>query len=182
MRARCGATAGYGDDVPHDDDAATITRLYAGLAARDAAAMARCYAEDATFTDPLFRGLRGPEVRGMWDMLTGSAGEMSVVADGIEAHAGTGRAHWVATYPFSRTGRTVVNDVRSEFTLRDGLIVAQTDRFDAGRWGGQAFGLPGRLLALPPARALLARSVRQRLAHHLEGHPAPPAGDAPQSA
>jgi ketosteroid isomerase-like protein len=169
------APADYGGAVPQDD-AETITRLYAGLAAGDATAMARCYAEDATFTDPFFRGLQGPEVRGMWDMLTRSASEMTVVADGIEAHGGTGRAHWVATYPFSRTGRTVVNDVRSEFRLRDGLIVEQRDRFDAGRWGAQAFGPQGRLLALPPARAVLARSVQKRLAAHLERHPAPPAG------
>jgi ketosteroid isomerase-like protein len=161
--------------MPHEN-AATLTRLYTGLAARDAVAMARCYAEDATFTDPFFRGLRGAEVRGMWDMLTRSAGEMSVVADGVEADDREGVAHWVATYPFSRTGRTVVNDVRSEFRFRDGLIVAQTDRFDAGRWGAQAFGLPGRLLALPPSRAVLARSVRKGLAQHLERHPAPPAG------
>jgi hypothetical protein len=82
----------------------------------------------------------------------------------------------VATYPFSRTGRTVVNDVRSRYRFQDGLIVAQTDVFDAGRWGAQALGPAGRLLALPPARALLARSLRRGLAKHLARHPAPPAG------
>ena len=112
----------------------------------------------------------------MWDLLARRATGMTVVADEIEADGATGSAHWVATYPFSRTGRTVVNDVRSRFRFADGLIAKQVDTFDAGRWGAQALGPAGRLLALPPARALLGRSVRRDLATHLERHPAPAAG------
>lgn len=152
--------------MPHDN-VALITRLYEALGRGDAAAMGRCYAPDATFTDPFFRGLRGPEVPGMWDMLTRRATEMTVVADGIEADDATGSAHWVATYPFTRTGRTVVNDIRARFRFRDGLIVEHVDRFDARRWGAQAFGLPGNLLLLPPARMALSRQVRGDLAKHL---------------
>ncbi len=152
--------------MPHEN-AALITRLYDALGRGDAAGMARCYAPDATFSDPVFRGLRGPEVPGMWDMLLRRATEMDVVADEIEADDATGSAHWVATYPFTRTGRTVVNDIRARFRFRDGLIVEHVDRFDARRWGAQAFGPAGNLLALPPARALLSRTVRRDLNRHL---------------
>jgi ketosteroid isomerase-like protein len=161
------AACGYGGAVPHEN-AALITRLYAALGRRDGAAMADCYAADATFDDPFFRGLRGPEVPGMWDMLTSSAGDMTVVADEVEADEATGSAHWVATYPFSRTGRTVVNDVHARFRFEDGLIVEHVDRFDARRWGAQAFGPAGNLLVLPPARAVFSRGARRRLAEHLE--------------
>ncbi|MEV4420189.1 nuclear transport factor 2 family protein [Patulibacter sp. NPDC049589] len=152
--------------MPHDN-AALIARFYAALDRGDAAEMGRCYAPDATFTDPFFRGLRGPEVPGMWDMLTRAATEMTVVADEIEADEAAGSAHWVATYPFSRTGRTVVNDIRARFRFRDGLIVEHVDRFDARRWGAQAFGPAGNLLVLPPARAVFSRGARKRLAAHL---------------
>ncbi|CAB4902249.1 unannotated protein [freshwater metagenome] len=158
--------------MPHEN-VALITRLYEALGRGDAAGMARCYAPEATFTDPFFRGLRGPEVPGMWDMLTSSAERMSVVADEIEADASTGSAHWVATYPFSRSGRDVVNDVRASFRFRDGLIVEHVDRFDARRWGAQAIGPKGNLLALPPLRALLSRALRKQLAAHLARGSAP---------
>ena len=40
-----------------------IRGLYAALGRRDGEAMARCYADGATFSDPVFVGLRGAEVR-----------------------------------------------------------------------------------------------------------------------
>ncbi|WP_026911098.1 nuclear transport factor 2 family protein [Patulibacter minatonensis] len=152
--------------MPHDN-VALITRFYAALDSGDAAAMGACYAPDATFTDTFFKGLRGPEVPGMWDMLLRRATEMSVVTDEIEADDTTGSAHWVATYPFAKTGRTVVNDIRARFRFRDGLIVEHVDRFDARRWGAQAFGPAGNLLVLPPARMLLSRAVKKDLDKHL---------------
>lgn len=152
--------------MPHQN-VALITGFYEALGRGDAAAMAACYAPDATFDDPFFRGLEGLEVPGMWEMLLGRASGMTVVADGIEADDATGSAHWVATYPFTKTGRTVVNDVRARFRFEDGLIVEHVDRFDARRWGAQAFGPAGNLLLLPPARAVLSRGVRKDLDRHL---------------
>jgi len=152
--------------VPHDN-VALITRFYEAFARGDSEGMARCYAPDATFTDTFFRGLKGPEVPGMWDMLLRRASDMTVVVDGIEADETTGRAHWVATYPFTQTGRTVVNDIRARFVFRDGLIAEHVDRFDARRWGAQAFGPAGNLLVLPPARMALSRKVRKDLDKHL---------------
>ncbi|MDO9408396.1 nuclear transport factor 2 family protein [Patulibacter sp.] len=154
--------------MPHEN-VALIRRFYAALHRGEAAEMARCYAPDATFSDPFFHDLRGPEVPGMWDMLLGSAERMSVVADEIEADATTGSAHWVATYPFSKSGRDVVNDVRARFRFRDGLIVEHVDVFDARRWGVQAIGFKGNALALPPLRGMLARSLRKELTAHLAG-------------
>lgn len=152
--------------MPHDN-VALITRFYDAFGRGDADGMARCYTPDATFSDTFFRGLEGPEVPGMWAMLLRRASEITVVADDIEADETTGSAHWVATYPFTQTGRTVVNDIRARFVFRDGLIAEHVDRFDARRWGVQAFGPAGNLLILPPARMALSRKVRKDLDKHL---------------
>src|SRR5436190_2219712 len=44
-----------------DPNDALIQRFYAAFAARDGAAMAACYAPDATFSDPVFTDLKGEE-------------------------------------------------------------------------------------------------------------------------
>ena len=44
-------------------------RLYAAFARRDAEAMAACYADDASFSDPAFPDLRGEPVRDMCRIL-----------------------------------------------------------------------------------------------------------------
>lgn len=152
--------------MPHPN-VTLITGFYEALGRGDSAAMAACYSPQATFDDPFFHDLVGLEVPGMWDMLLRRASGMEVVADEIEADDTTGSAHWVATYPFTKTGRTVVNDVRARFRFEDGLIVEHVDRFDARRWGAQAFGPAGNLLLLPPARAILAGRVRKDLDQHL---------------
>ena len=120
---------------------ATIERLYAAMDRHDGEAMAACYAPGATFTDPVFVGLTDGEPQDMWRMLVGRSRDMTVElveheADGEE----WGTARWIARYTFGQTDRPVVNDVRSEFTVRPG----RADRDAAGRV---------RLLALGPAGA-----------------------------
>lgn len=149
---------------PAAPNRAVIERLYAALSARDGAAMTACYHLDATFSDPVFPLLTGPEVGRMWRMLCRRGKDLRVEASGIEADAARGRAHWEARYTFSGTGRAVHNVIDASFELRDGLIWRHVDAFDFHRWAGQALGLTGRLLG---GTGLLLRKVRRTAADGL---------------
>jgi ketosteroid isomerase-like protein len=134
-----------------------IESLYAALGRRDGDAMTACYGADPTFSDPAFGELRGPEVGRMWRMLTARATELEVDLKEHQADDSSGTAHWIARYPFAKTGRPVVNDVRAEFRFRDGLIVEHRDRFDLRRWAAQALGAPGRILGFTPLLPIVVR-------------------------
>lgn len=141
-----------------------IQRFYTALSKRDGAAMAACYTDDATFSDPVFTGLKGKEPGKMWRMLTSRGKDMTVVFDGIEANDTDGRAHWVATYTFSATGRRVVNDIHAKFTFENGKIKTHQDRFDLYKWMRQALGLKGVLLGwLPLVQDKLRATARAGL-------------------
>ncbi len=56
----------------------------------------------------------------------------------------------MATYLFSQTGRTVVNDTQARFVFRDGLICEHHDHFELWRWSRQALGAKGLLLGWTP--------------------------------
>lgn len=146
-----------------------LQRFYGGFAARDAATMSACYADDARFSDPAFPDLNATEARAMWKMLLGRSEDLRVKFKVLEEDAHHGVCEWHAYYTFSSTGRKVHNIVRSEFELRDGLIVRQQDRFDFWRWSRQALGPMGWLLGWSPivrgkvqtkARAALERAMR----------------------
>ena len=62
-----------------------IERFYGAFGRRDGAAMAACYAPDATFSDPVFPDLRGEEPGAMWRMLTGRADDLRIELLGHEA-------------------------------------------------------------------------------------------------
>ena len=145
-----------GGAAPHPN-AALIARFYDALGRRDAATMIACYAPDATFSDPVFPSLDAAGVAAMWQMLCARGKDLAVVASDIAADAETGRAHWVATYTFSGTGRRVENRIDARFTFRDGRIVRHEDRFDLRRWLRQAPGLKGALLGWLPAVQTAAR-------------------------
>lgn len=133
------------------DNDLTITRLYTAFADRDGDTMAACYAPDATFSDPVFPGLRGAEPGAMWRMLAGRAKDFRLELVEHSASGDTGTARWVAHYTFAQTGRPVVNDVRSTFRFNaDGLIVEQRDDFSFYNWSKQALGTPGLLLGWTP--------------------------------
>src|SRR5690242_14239006 len=101
--------------------------FYAAFARRDGDAMAAVYAPGATFTDPVFVGLKDGEPGAMWQMLTGRSKDLALELVECTADETSGRARWIATYTFAQTGRKVVNDVRSTFRFADGLVVEQTD-------------------------------------------------------
>lgn len=141
---------------------ALIEGFYAALGRRDAPAMIACYAPDATFSDPAFPALDAAGVAAMWMMLCARGKDLAVVASDIDADAAHGRAHWVATYTYSATGRRVENGIDATFRFRDGLIVRHEDRFDLWRWLRQALGIKGTLLGwLPPVqRAMRAQTAK----------------------
>lgn len=139
-----------------DANQALLDRYYAAFAARDGAAMGRCYSADATFRDPVF-DLQGSDVAAMWRMLCSRGTDLRISSSNRVADAQGGSADWEARYVFSVTGRPVHNIVHSQFRFRDGRIVAQVDRFDIWRWARQALGLPGLLLGWTP---MLRRKVR----------------------
>ncbi|HET7097240.1 MAG TPA: nuclear transport factor 2 family protein [Casimicrobiaceae bacterium] len=138
-------------DAARHPNAALIARFYDALGRRDAATMIACYAPDATFSDPVFPALDAAGVAAMWEMLCARGKDLAVVASDIAADAESGRAHWVATYTFSGTGRTVENRIDARFTFRDGRIVRHEDRFDLRGWLRQALGFKGALLGWLPA-------------------------------
>jgi ketosteroid isomerase-like protein len=145
-------------------NAQLIQNFYSAFQRLDAEAMAACYAPDVMFSDPVFPALRGAEAGDMWRMLARRAKKFSVRFDGIRADDTSGEAHWVATYIFSQTGRTVVNDIHASFEFRDGKIVRHTDRFSLWRWARQALGTKGLLLGWAP---FLHSAVRKQAASGL---------------
>lgn len=146
----------------------TIDRFYTALAARDHETMSGCYRPEARFSDTVFGELRGDEVRAMWRMLCERGTDLAVTHSHVVADDDRGSAHWVATYTFSGTGRSVRNEIDAEFRFEDGLIAEHDDRFDLWKWTRQALGPLGLLLGWSPpvqrkvraqARAVLRRSA-----------------------
>jgi ketosteroid isomerase-like protein len=142
-----------------------IERLYTAMDRKDGDTMAACYARDARFSDPAFGELRGSEPGDMWRMLTARANDLSVELAEHEADDQAGTARWIARYTFVRTGRPVVNDVRSTFRFKDGLIAEHYDRFSFWAWSRQALGQPGVVLGWSP---LLQGAVRRTARGDLE--------------
>ena len=146
-----------------------IERFYAAFGRHDGAAMAACYAPDATFKDPVFGELEGAEVGAMWKMLTGRAPDLKIELVEHDASESEGSARWIAHYTFSQTGHPVVNDVRATFRFADGMIVDHTDKFPFYKWARQALGWHGKLLGwMPQLRLGVMRQARGGLNRAME--------------
>lgn len=151
-------------------NAQLIDRFYRAFAARDAAAMNDCYADDATFSDPVFPELNGREVRAMWSMFCERGDDLEVAASDIAADDSTGRAHWDARYTFGPTKRKVENRIDAEFRFRDGKIVEHRDRFDLYRWTRMALGPLGVALGWSPlVQNRVRRTARDQLDRFMKG-------------
>jgi len=148
-----------------DANDAVIVSFYEAFARRDGDAMAKLYAPEARFSDPVFTNLRGAEPGQMWRMLTsGEDSDLEIKLLGHFAEGETGAAHWRAEYTFPETGNHVVNDIRASFHFSDGKIVDHVDAFDFRRWAAQALGLSGKLLGWTPIlRGAVRRRARKRL-------------------
>lgn len=124
-----------------------IHKFYSAFAKADANTMCECYHNDVQFQDPSFGILHGKDACQMWKMLIEkSKGNIKIEFHDIKAGDFVGTAKWIATYNFSKTNRTVINEVHAEFQFTDGLIIKHTDHFDIWKWSKQAFGLKGFLL------------------------------------
>lgn len=146
----------------------TLSRFYSAFAQRDWSTMGAYYADGARFSDPVFPDLDARGVRAMWKMLLTSGTDLKVTFRVAEETAERGVCEWEAFYTFSKTGRKVHNIIRSEFELRDGLIVRQRDHFDLWRWSRQALGPMGLLLGWSPmvknkVRASAAASLQRAM-------------------
>jgi ketosteroid isomerase-like protein len=148
---------------------ATIQTLYAALDRHDGEAAAACYTDDAVFEDPAFGRLSGGAVKDMWRMLTERSTDLAVTLGdpGVSDDGRTGRAHWSATYTFTTTRRSVVNEIEARYTFAGGLISEQVDTFPLRRWGAQALGTKGAVLGLTP---LLGRGVRKQARSNLDAY------------
>jgi ketosteroid isomerase-like protein len=128
-----------------------IDRFYTAFQQKDYAAMQRCYADDATFTDAVFKTLDAEQVKAMWEMLCKSSSpDFRVEYRILSAKEDSVSAEWTAWYTFSATGNKVINRIKANFTLQDGKIVTHTDDFDFYKWARQAFALKGSLLGWTP--------------------------------
>jgi ketosteroid isomerase-like protein len=136
----------------------TIQRLYDALNRHDGDAAAACYTDDAVFRDPAFGRLEDGAVKDMWRMLCERSDDLAVE---LIEH-GDDWARWSASYTFTGTGRSVVNDIRSRFTFRDDLIAEQVDSFSLRRWGGQALGRRASVMGTTPLLGYMVRRQTRR--------------------
>ena len=149
---------------------ALLEGFYDAFARKDGDAMTAAYAPGATFSDPVFVGLKDGEPGAMWRMLTSRSKDLTLELVSCTADESSGSAHWIAHYTFAQTGRPVVNNVQSRFTFANGLIVDQQDDFDFHSWAGQALGLSGKLLGgTPVIRNAVRRKARAGLDAFLSG-------------
>ena len=141
-----------------------ISDFYAAFAARDHETMGAAYADDATFSDPVFPHLDARETRAMWRMFC-TGGGAEVTCRGVRADDTNGSARWEARYKFPGTGRAVHNVIDASFELREGRIVRHVDKFNFYRWSRMALGPPGLLLGWAP---LVKGRVRTQAAAQLK--------------
>ncbi|MCI0709602.1 MAG: nuclear transport factor 2 family protein [Chloroflexi bacterium] len=146
-----------------------IHDFYTAFQNKDGAAMAACYHPDITFSDPVFVGLKGEQAGAMWRMLTERGKDLEITFNNVWADDLKGKAHWEATYTFSRTGRTVHNIIDASFHFQDGKIIEHVDHFSFWRWSRQALGMPGLLLGWTPFfQKAVQKQTRGMLGKYME--------------
>lgn len=112
--------------------------------------MADAYADDATFTDPVFKALDADEARAMWRMFCERGEDLSISYGDVRADDRSGSARWEARYKFSATGRNVHNMIDATFEFEHGKIFRHEDSFDLYRWTRMALGPLGVALGWTP--------------------------------
>ncbi|MEO5673891.1 MAG: nuclear transport factor 2 family protein [Chitinophagales bacterium] len=135
-----------------------IEHFYTSFQNKDYKSMQSCYADDATFSDPVFVHLNAEQVRAMWEMFCVNSDGLKVEFSNIKSTGINGSAEWIATYIFSSTGNKVTNRITARFHFENGKIVKHTDSFDFYKWARQALGVTGVLLGWTP---LVKNKVRK---------------------
>ncbi len=123
-----------------------IQNFYTCFQQKDYKGMQACYADEATFSDAVFKNLNAAQVKAMWEMLISKGKDMRLEFSQVSANENTGKAHWDAYYTFSATGNKVINRIDATFIIKDGKIVQHIDHFDFYTWAKQALGFKGFLL------------------------------------
>ncbi|WP_133575425.1 nuclear transport factor 2 family protein [Pedobacter metabolipauper] len=141
-----------------------IQHFYTCFKHKDISGMQECYAEEADFSDAVFKDLDTKQVRSMWAMLIKSGKDLEIKFSNIYADEHTATADWQAAYTFSVTGRKVLNKIKASFILKDGKIISHKDNFNFYIWAKQALGLPGLLLGWTP---FIKNKIRKKAAKNL---------------
>jgi len=123
-----------------------INTFYTAFQKGDYKTMQACYHDEAIFSDPVFNNLNANQVRSMWEMFCVKSKDLNISFSNVSADDSTGRAEWIATYPFSKTGNKVTNHISARFIFKDGKIIKHTDTFSFYKWASQALGMKGTLL------------------------------------
>ena len=147
-----------------EDHEQLIARFYEAFAANDHATMAASYADDATFSDPVFPNLTADEARSMWRMFCTSGNDVKITHSDVKADERSGSARWEAVYRFPKTGREVHNRIAASFLFRGGKIVRHKDDFDLYAWTRMVLGPMGTALGWTP---LVQGQVRKQAAAQL---------------
>ncbi|RZK92200.1 MAG: nuclear transport factor 2 family protein [Pedobacter sp.] len=123
-----------------------IHHFYTCFKNKDYNGMQACYADNATFSDAVFKNLNSDQVKAMWQMLILKGKDMRIEFGQISASEKAGKAHWDAYYTFSATGKNVINKIDANFEFENGKIVKHIDDFNFYTWAKQALGTTGLLL------------------------------------
>ena len=123
-----------------------IQTFYTCFQNKDYKGMKACYADNATFSDSVFKNLNSNQVKAMWQMLLTGSKDLRLEFKDVVADDTTGSAHWDAYYTFSKTGNKVINRIDAKFVFENGKIVKHTDAFNFYTWSKQALGTSGLLL------------------------------------
>jgi limonene-1,2-epoxide hydrolase len=142
-----------------------IHKFYSSFQEKDYQAMQHCYADTATFSDPVFRNLDATRARAMWEMFCKRGKDMQLTYSIQQANENTVQAIWIPDYTFSATGRHVTNYIHSTFTIENNKIVTHRDRFNFYKWSRQALGASGWLLGWTP---FLQNKVRATANNNLD--------------
>ena len=139
-------------------------QFYEAFMVQDHYTMGLLYAENATFSDPVFPLLNARGARMMWAMLLTRAEDLGIQVNILEDSPARARVEWTAHYTFGATGRRVVNRIQTEMAISNGRIVRQIDRFSLWRWARQALGVQGLLLGWTP---MVQNRIRTQAARSL---------------
>jgi len=141
-----------------------INKFYTSFQNKDYKTMQDCYANNATFSDPVFENLNAAEVRAMWQMLITRATDLALEFKNVAANETSGSAEWTAVYTFSATGKKVINKIKANFVFENGKIKEHKDSFDFYKWAKQALGFKGLLLGWT---SFLHNKVKQQARNNL---------------
>ncbi|MBB6499753.1 nuclear transport factor 2 family protein [Pedobacter cryoconitis] len=151
-----------------------IHHFYTCFKNKDIKGMQACYADDATFSDAVFKSLNANQVRKMWEMLIKKGKDMRIEYDHVEVGGEMGSAEWIAHYTFSLTGKKVVNKIKASFVFENGKIIQHEDDFSFYKWSKQALGLTGLLLGWTGfLRNKISETAFENLRLYMAAHPGP---------